>query len=144
MKNAMTRSFGPELEAMETVYPGAVASWIKHGIDIVVGADGTAVLRFNGKSTKLEVGTGKVIVPDEIGGEGAQQQPCLGIPLFMHDGDECYKGMKATSYRIFKDGHLTDKVTITYHGQKHEIKVRWHLCADLKLVTLLAGWVGPQ
>jgi hypothetical protein len=64
IKNAMTRSFGPELEAMETVYPGAVAYWIKHGIDIVVGADGTAVLRFNGKSIKLEVGMGKVIIPD--------------------------------------------------------------------------------
>jgi hypothetical protein len=142
IKNAMTRSFAPDLEAMETVYPGAVAYWIKHGIDIVVGADGTAVLRFNGKSIKLEVGMGKVIVPDEIGGEGAQQQPCLGIPLFMHDGDECYKGMKATLYRMFKDGHLSDKVTITFHGQEHEIKVRWHLCADQKLVTLVCGLGG--
>jgi hypothetical protein len=34
-------------------------------------------------SIKLEEGIGKVIVPDKIGGEGAQQQPCLGI-LFMH------------------------------------------------------------
>jgi hypothetical protein len=142
VKNAMTRIYGPELEAMEMVYPGAAAYWIKHGIDVVIGADGTAVLRFNGKSIKLEVCMGKVIVPDTIGGEGAQQQPCLGIPLFMHDGDECYKGMKATLYRMFKDGHLSDNVTITYQGQEQEIKVRWHLCADLKLVTLVCGLGG--
>jgi hypothetical protein len=73
---------------METVYPRAMAYRIKHGIDIVVGADGTAVLRFNGKSIQLEVGVGKVIVPGKICSEGAQQQPCLGIPLFMHDGDD--------------------------------------------------------
>jgi hypothetical protein len=50
----MTRSYAPELEATETVYPGAAAYSIKHGIDVAVGADGTAVLLFNGKSRKLE------------------------------------------------------------------------------------------
>jgi hypothetical protein len=57
-------------------------------MNIVVAADGTAVVRFCGSYIKLEVNTAKIIIPS-LGGPGAQQAAFLGIPLFMHDGNEC-------------------------------------------------------
>jgi hypothetical protein len=111
-------------------------------MDIVVAADGTSVVRFCGHSVKLEVCTAKIIIPSHLGNPGPQQAAFLGIPLFMHDGDECYQSLNVTMGRMFRDGHLREQVTVSTNGQTHVIKVQWHLCADLKLMLLLCGFGG--
>jgi hypothetical protein len=100
------------------------------------------VVRFCGRYIKLEVGTAKIIIPSLVGGSGAQQAAFLGIPLFMHDSDECYQALNATMGCMFRDGHLREQVTVFKDGQTHAIQVRWHLCTDIKLMLLLCGFAG--
>jgi hypothetical protein len=90
----------------------------------------------------LEVSTAKIIIPSLVGGSGAQQAAFLGIPLFMHDGHECYQALNATMGRMCRDGHLLEQVTVSKDSQTHTIQVRCHLCADLKLMLLLCGFAG--
>jgi hypothetical protein len=141
LKNAMQRVIAPEVESVCTAYPNSLLWWMEHGVDIVLAADGTSIVRFTGRSFKLELGACKVIRPDAA---GAQQGGFMGIPLLIHDGEECYGGLKATLGRMIREGHLSDIVTITVNGEQLNLQVRWHLCADMKLVTLASGLGGAS
>jgi hypothetical protein len=136
VKNAMQRVIAPEVEALIKVSPETLLRWRIHGIDIVLAADGTAIVRFTSRSFKLETGACKIIAPHA---EGPQQAASMGIPLFVHDGEECYAGLQATLGRMIQDGHLTKAVRIIVEGEQVNLSVRWHLCADLKLVNLASG-----
>jgi hypothetical protein len=68
VRNVMQRCIAPEMLAMQDAYPGIVQHWAKHGMDIVVAADGTAVVRFCFRYIKLEVSTAKIIIPSLMGG----------------------------------------------------------------------------
>lgn len=93
VKMAMARCIAPELQQMDSAFPGALDFWATHGVDIVLAADGTSRSLFNGTSAKLEIGACKILLRkggpwDEpwVGGTGAQQAASLAIPLFVHDG----------------------------------------------------------
>jgi hypothetical protein len=141
VKNAMQRAIAPELIAINRAYPGSLSHWKQHGIDIAIAADGTSVVRFNGRSWKLEIGAAKIISPF-AGADSAQQASYLGIPLFIHDGEECYTSLRASLARMFREGHLRAQVTVTLDGKEVSIPVRWHLCADFKMVSLVTGLGG--
>jgi hypothetical protein len=63
----------------------------------------------------------------------------MGSPLFVHDEEESYAGLQATLGRMIQDGHLTKAVCIIVEGEQVNLAVRWHLCANLKLVNLASG-----
>jgi hypothetical protein len=61
------------------------------------------------------------------------------MSFFMHNGEECYSSLKATLARMFREGHLSNKVDAQFEGTVTTIAVRWHLCADHKMVCLACG-----
>jgi mannose-6-phosphate isomerase class I len=83
LKHAMQHAIIPELISTDHALPGSLRYWKQHGIDIIIAADGTAVVRINGQSYKLEIGAAKIIVPSAK--NSAQQSAFFGIPLFIHD-----------------------------------------------------------
>jgi hypothetical protein len=63
----------------------------------------------------------------------------------MFEGDECYSSIKVSLARMFMEGHLKDTVEVTLpDGSQCIFKVRWHLCADFKLVSLATGLGGAS
>jgi hypothetical protein len=145
VRNAMERLIAPELLAMEPGYPGILDLWRKFGVDIVIAADGTGLERFSGYAIKMEIGGCKILTPGCFGDTSTQQAAFLGIPLFMYDGEEGYSALKATFARMFSKRHLADHVTIAINNdQPIEIEVRWHLCADLKLMCIVGGLSGAS
>lgn len=61
----------------------------------------------------------------------------------VHVGDETYVALKATMAQMFKHGHLSEEVTVTRATEgSTRLQVRWHLCADFKLVSLVTGLGG--
>lgn len=89
VKGTMQRCIAPEMMAMEAAYADILEHWRVRGADVIIGADGTSVCRFCGFAIKLEIGTAKIIAPLKMGATGSQQAPFLGIPLLMHDVEEC-------------------------------------------------------
>ena len=45
---------------------------------------------------------------------------------------------------MFENGHLSDSVTVVCEGAEYCIKVRLHLCNDMKLVALVSGLGGAS
>jgi hypothetical protein len=133
VKNAMQRVIAPEVEALIKVSPETLLRWRIHGMDIVLAADGTAIVRFTSRSFKLETGACKIIA---LHAEGQQQAASMGIPLFVHDGEECYAGLQATLGRMIQDGHLTKAVCIIVEGEQA------NLCALAPVCRPAAGQLG--
>jgi hypothetical protein len=88
--------------------------WRTRGVDIVLASDGTSIVRFTGRSFKLEIGACKIIAPHIA---GAQQAGYMGKVLFVHSGEECYDSLKATLGRMIREKHLTNSVSITVDGK---------------------------
>jgi hypothetical protein len=69
--------------ALEENYPAAAAG--ANGINIIIAADVTAIMRmrFSGYPSRIGNRCVRLAIPNKVGGEGAQQAPYMGIPLFM-------------------------------------------------------------
>lgn len=136
VKDVMNRLVVPEVLTIKGVLPEAYELMCKQGrVDIALAIDNTARPVFDGSTRKLEQAVIKVLVP---GVDSAQQSHTLAMPIFFMDGDETYDSLKTILQEMASTKSLSNSVEVDGTA----LDVHWHLCADHKLVALVAGMGG--
>ena len=152
VKDPLDTLVRPEIEDVLNLFPSCgelilnptASPWKREGtpvVDFVLHVDNTSLETATGATESYECAVIRQILP---GLDSAQQSHFSCIPLFVFEGDEKYEYIQSMFAKLLggsgNDGLLKDWVDVeTNAGEKHRVKIEWHLCSDMKLILIVLG-----